>query len=233
MHKFHKKTSKKVFVAHNRLELLDYYSKASSIIDPSEILIQEIIPGSPDNLYSFGSFFKGERAISYIFGRRSRQIPMDFGKASTFVELCDIPEIYNRCLEILKSIGYYGLSEIEFKRDPRDGEYKLLEINPRSWKWHSLAMLAGYNLPYMLYCDQREKDIQSINHLSVSTNGKWIDLYTDLYVSFGEIIKGKLSLSDYVQSLKGTKMLSVFSKEDPIPFLVETMLLPYILIRRW
>ena len=42
---------------------------------------------------------------------------------------------------------------MEFKRDPRDGGYKLMEINARHWLWHSLAAACGVNLSYVAYRD--------------------------------------------------------------------------------
>ena len=101
MHEFYKKTKHKVFVIHNKEDLKRKYLKACSATNPSDIIIQEIIPGGPENLYSFGSFFNNGEAVASIMGRRSRQIPMDFGKASTFAELCEIPEIYEFGIKLL------------------------------------------------------------------------------------------------------------------------------------
>ena len=49
--------------------------------------------------------------------------------------------------------GYYGLSQVEFKRDVRDGGFKLMEINPRLWQWHGLATACGVDLPRIAYAD--------------------------------------------------------------------------------
>jgi predicted ATP-grasp superfamily ATP-dependent carboligase len=42
---------------------------------------------------------------------------------------------------------------VEFKRDPRDGGFKLMEINPRLWQWHGLATACGVDLPRIAYAD--------------------------------------------------------------------------------
>lgn len=224
MHEFYKKTRTKVFIIHNHYELKDKYIKALNYIKQSDIIIQEIIQGPTDNLFSFGSFFKDKKPIAYIMGQRCRQIPMDFGKASTFVKLCNIPELYELSTKLLSSIGYYGLSEVEFKKDSRDNKYKLLEINPRSWKWHSIALRSGINLPYMLYNDICGAPLE-IPFCKAQNSIKWIDFYTDLYISISEIIGGRLSIDEYLRSLKGTRTFSVLSQDDPIPFIVETLLL--------
>jgi D-aspartate ligase len=231
MHNFYLKTKSKVFKAGSFEELKDFYNRASSLIDKSDIIIQEIIPGGPSNLYSFGSFFKNGKARGYIMGRRSRQIPMDFGKASTFVESCDIPEIMDLSTKLLKEVNYYGLSEVEFKFDQRNQEFKLLEVNPRTWKWHSIAFSAGINLPYMLYCDLLDKEFSNSSD-AIPDGLKWIDLYTDLYVSIQEIAKGQLSFSDYFGSIRGRKTFSVLSQEDILPFIMESLYLPYLFKKR-
>ena len=230
MHEFYKRTKHKVFVVKDKEELKEKYLKACSATKPSDIIIQEIIPGTSENLYSFCSFFKNGEPIAYIMGQRSRQIPMDFGKASTFVELCEIPEIYELGIKLLKAINYYGLSEVEFKKDSRDGKYKLLEINPRTWKWHSIALKSGINLPYMLYCNLTEKEINTKN--SYKKRVKWIDLYADLYIVISEMLKGKMSFKDYFKSLNGEKIDAVLSFDDLKPFIIETILLPYLWKKR-
>jgi biotin carboxylase len=56
-------------------------------------------------------------------------------------------------LRFLAALGFHGISQVEFKRDPRDGRYKLMEINPRLFQWHGLAAACGVDLPRLAYCD--------------------------------------------------------------------------------
>jgi len=78
---------------------------------------------------------------------------MDFGHASTYAVSMNIPELESISLKFLRSIGFEGIAEVEFMQDPRDGKFKLLEINPRIWGWHTLAIRSGADLPYILYQD--------------------------------------------------------------------------------
>jgi predicted ATP-grasp superfamily ATP-dependent carboligase len=126
-------------------------------------------------------------------------------------------------------INYYGIAEVEFMRDPRDNQYKLLEVNPRVWGWHSLAIAAGVDLPYLLYKDLLGERIDvplSNNHL------KWIRLTTDIPTAYYEIIRGNMTLKDYIATVKGKKTEAVFSLKDPLPFFVEIVLLPYLWAKR-
>ena len=71
---------------------------------------------------------------------------------------------------------------------PPNGKYKLIELNPRIWGWHTLAIAAGVDLPYLLYQDMIGAKVD----LPSNTNDvKWIRLATDIPTVFTEILKGK------------------------------------------
>jgi len=226
---FYNKVKIKAFRINNREELIRTYQWVCSIIDPSEVLVQEFIPGGPNHLYSFCPFFKNGRVVTSIMARRARQHPMDFGHASTFAELVAIPELQEIGEKFLRLIGFYGLAEVEFMRDPRDGQYKLIEVNPRVWGWHTLAIGAGVDLPYLLYQDMIGEEIK----VQPPSNGiKWVRLVTDTPTVFLEIVKGNMKLDDYVASMRGKKEFAVLAIDDPIPFFAEIAMIPYLWMKR-
>jgi D-aspartate ligase len=227
--KFFNITKKKVYRADNEKELLSFYQRMCSIIDPSEIMIQEFIPGRPNYLFSFCPLFKNGKVLARIVAKRARQHPMDFGNASTYAEIVDIPELEEMGTKFLEGIDYYGLSEVEFKQDPRDGQYKLLEINARIWGWHTLAIRAGIDLPYWLYLDMIGEKFETNSH---PREARWIRLITDIPTVISEIVKGRMKITDYLKSLSGKKEFAVFSLSDPFPFIVEFILLPYFWRKR-
>jgi len=223
-HRFLRKIKIKAFRINNKEELIKTYLQMSDVIDSSEIIVQDFIPGGPKNLYSFCPFFKNGKVITGIAGRRPRQRPMDFGYTSTYVELVDIPELRSISEKFLSLINYYGFAEVEFMYDPRDRQYKLIEVNPRIWAWHALAIAAGVDMPYLLYQDMIGEEIvvpDSIKQV------KWIRLITDIPTALSEIAKGNLKLSDYIASMKGKKVEAVLSFTDPLPFFVEIALILY------
>jgi predicted ATP-grasp superfamily ATP-dependent carboligase len=226
---FYSKVKIKAFRINNKEELVKTYEYVCSIIEPSEVLVQELIPGGPNHLYSFCPFFKNGEVLTSIMARRSRQHPMDFGHASTFAELVDIPEIQEIAEKFLSLINYYGFAEVEFMQDPRDGNYKLIEVNPRVWGWHSIAIASGVDLPYLLYQDMMGEKMDF--RLPVD-NMKWIRLITDVPTVLSEIIRGRLRIRDYLKTMKGQKTFAVFALNDPLPFLAEVALLPYLWIKR-
>ena len=228
MHKLYDTTRSKLIKVLGKDDLIESYKKLTHIIPPSEILIQEIIGGLPANLFSFGSFISNE-SIGYIIANRKRQIPMDFGVGSTFVESASVVELKEFSLRLLKEIGYYGFSEVEFVKDPRDEKYKLLEINSRSWKWITITEQNNFGLvPLVCKWQHGIGGRQKLNNdpASVLSNIKWIHFWQDLFVSLKEILKGNLSIGEYLKTLRGKKEFAVASWDDPLPFLIE----PFIYI---
>ena len=140
MHTFYSKTKKKVFVCNNYNELKKNYHIALSIIPNNEIIIQDIIPGNSEHQYSVCFMFDRKKPLVTLCARRARQHPPDFGNATTYAETVYIPEIIKNAKKILTEVQYIGVCEVEFKYDTRDSSYKFLEVNPRTWKWHSIAV---------------------------------------------------------------------------------------------
>jgi len=230
MHSFFEKTKKKAYMCNNEDELINNYKKAILIIPKDEIIIQEYLPGEGKNLFSFCSLsINGEIYGSFI-ANRIRQNPMDFGKSTTFA-ISQVNERLNQLgKEFLKSINYYGLSEVEFMYDNKSKDYKLLEINPRTWKWHTLAKKLDVNLIKM-FIDHLNKDIveKKINN---KEGIAWIDDITDLYISLLEIFKGKMKLYEYFDTMKLNKEHACWDIKDPLPFIMYILLIPYFLFRR-
>jgi len=220
---------KKAFLIRNKQQLLQVYKMVCDFMDPSEVLIQEFIPVGPKHLYSFCPFFKEGKVVTRIMARRSRQHPMDFGQATTYAETVHIPIMEEMGKRFLEKIGYYGLAEVEFMYDTRDQKYKFLEVNARVWGWHTLAIGAGIDLPYLLFRDMTGQPLQP----PLSANEvKWIRLITDVPTVITEMIKGRMSLKSYWQSLKGKKEFAVLSLDDPLPFITEFLMIPYLWLKR-
>jgi len=110
-------------------------------------MVQEIIPGDGQHQFSYCAFFRDGQAHSSLVARRNRQHPHEFGRAATYVESIELPAIEELSERFLKAIDYYGLVEMEFKQDPRDGQYKLLDVNARAWGFHSIGLPAGSIFP--------------------------------------------------------------------------------------
>jgi predicted ATP-grasp superfamily ATP-dependent carboligase len=161
--------------------------------------------------------------------RRRRQHPHDFGRASTFVETIDNPVLEHFATRFLSAIDYYGLAEVEFKIDPRDGQFKLHDVNTRTWGYHTLGLASGVNFPALLFADQLGLPVRPC---SAVPGKQWVRLVTDIPSSLLDIMKGRLKPGEYLASMSSGFTEAVFSVTDPLPGLVELALLPYLMYKR-
>jgi len=222
-HEFYRKLRKKAVKVNSEEELLFFYKKISSVAGPSEIMIQEIIPGN--DIYSFCSFFKNNKFFGVWMGRKIRQHPSEFG-TGTFAESVWIPELFKLGKSFLKSIEYSGVSEMEFKKDSRDGKFKLIEVNARTWLWHTLSIRCGVDFPYIIYKDMTGREMTE--EISTKRGVKWVHIITDFAVFIKCFFKGEMKIKEYFSSLRGEKEYAVFSLDDPLPFIAEVLLLPFL-----
>jgi D-aspartate ligase len=222
-------TKAKAWRANNRTELREMFQRAAALVGPGEVMIQGMIPGDGRQQFAYCAFYKEGKALGSMVVRRTRQHPPEFGRSSTYVETIDLPEIEALSERFLRAVNYYGLVELEYKFDSRDQQYKLLDVNGRTWGYHTLGTGAGVDFPYMLFADQMGEVVELIRGRA---GVKWIRLVTDLPTGVIEILGGRQNLWAYLRTLTGFHVESVFSREDPLPGLAELVLIPYLAVRR-
>jgi len=227
---FHKATGKKVFFCKTEAELLDAYDRVTKIIPANEVIVQEFLSGGAKNLFSYCSFIANGEIYGSFIANRIRQKPMDFGIATTFAKTVLNKRIEELAVRFLKGINYFGVSEVEFMYDKKIDDYKLIEINPRTWKWHTISNKLNINLLEMMVKYFQVENITE-KHNIINEIG-WIERITDSYVTIREIFGGRLKLSEYLKSLKLEKESAVLSKSDPLPALMYFILLPYLYYKR-
>ncbi|MBV9606874.1 MAG: hypothetical protein JO027_17305 [Solirubrobacterales bacterium] len=223
-------TKCKAWRADTREELALRFREAAELVGTEEVVIQEFIPGGSDSQLAYCAFFKGGTARASMTVRYVRQHPAEFGRASTYVCTADVPELEEMSLRFLSSIGYYGLVELEYRHDRRDGTTKLLDVNARTWSYHSLGQRAGVDFPYLVYADQiglpAPSDVEARPGIS------WIRLATDLPTAAIELTRRRLDVRAYLRSVRVFDVESVFMPDDLRPGFAELALLPYLAIKR-
>lgn len=222
-------TRAKAWRANNEQELRRLCQKALDLVGPGEVMIQEFIPGGGQQQFAYCAFFRNGEAVGKMIVRRLRQHPYHFGRASTYVETIDLPVLEEYSERFLRAINYYGLVELEFKFDPRDNRYKLLDVNARTWGYHSLGQRAGVDFSYMLYADQAGLPVAPCG---AQPGIGWMRVTTDIPAAFMAGRGGDLNLRGYLRSLAACHVDAVFSREDPLPGIAELFLLPYLVVRR-
>ncbi|MFX0140458.1 MAG: hypothetical protein ACFFDN_42860 [Candidatus Hodarchaeota archaeon] len=227
---FFKKLGRKAYKVDSLAELRMRLGEILKVISLEKIIIQELISyNQNNNVLSFTAFCIDGYIKCYWIGEKIREHPPRFGTA-TFCKSVN----NNRLLEIskplLRSIGYTGVCEIEYLLDPRFNEYKILEMNARTWLWISLARLCGVNYPIIVYRYLLNVEQQYPKNYEIGV--KWIHLTTDIFF----FLKRKLSRVEKLQELRldynGKKEFAVFSFKDIKPFIFEMISLPYLALKR-
>lgn len=213
---FGKEFHAKVLKANSSEELIEAYNKATS--RGHEVVIQEVIPGNDTNMHLVGAYYnrKSEPLAIFTF-KRLRQYPHGFGNGALCISDF-MPEISEICTSFLKKIKYHGLIDAEFKRDQRDNKFKFIEINPRTGWQNRLAARCDVDLPYVAYMDANGEHIEKIT--SKKEGVKWLYMLNDARSSFESILKGELTIIEYLRSLRGEKEYAIFAWDDPLPFFV-------------
>jgi D-aspartate ligase len=146
---FKQRFRRQAFRCETPQEVEEAYARAEEFAP----MVQELVPGGDDTLYTVGSYLTRDGTPLGIFsGRKLRQTPRGIGTCRVG-EAVWVDETVDAALRLLRAFDYFGLSQVEFKRDPRDGAFKLMEINPRLWQWHGLATACGVDLPEIAYAD--------------------------------------------------------------------------------
>jgi D-aspartate ligase len=145
-----KRTHKRqAFVCRSRPELEHAYALTADY----EPMVQEFIPGGDEWLWSLGTYISAAGEPLAVFsGRKLRQTAENMGSARVGEAVWD-DEVVDSGLTLLRELGFHGIAQVEWKRDPRDGRLKLIEVNPRLWQWHGLTGACGADVTMTAYRD--------------------------------------------------------------------------------
>jgi D-aspartate ligase len=156
---FKRRFKRQAFRCDTLAEVEDAFAQA----EPYEPMVQEVIPGGDGELYTLGSYLRADgEPLGLFSGRKLRQTPPGVGTCRVG-EAVWVEEVVESGLELLRALGFHGLSQVEFKRDPRDGAYKLMEVNPRLFQWHGLAAACGVDLPLIAYRDLTGEQVEPVS----------------------------------------------------------------------
>jgi len=211
-------TLAKAWRADDRASLLSRFDDAAALVGVDAIVLQELIPGGGEAQYSYAVVCDRGRPVAELTARRRRQYPVEFGYTSTFVETVDCPPVADAGRRLLASLDYTGIAEVEFKRDPRDGRYKLLDVNARIWTWAGLGAAAGVDFPdalWRLACGEPAAAARSTRDVA------WLHASRDLVAAAHEMLRGRLTPAAWLRSLARPLTFAAFALDDPLPGLIE------------
>lgn len=187
------------------------------------LLLQEIVPGPESNITLYAAYRdRAGRICQPVTGRKLRQFPPGFGSASLVISQ---PDNESRAIaeHILSIMAYTGIAAAEFKRDPRDGRLKVIEINARPSLWFALASASGQRLALAAYLDLAGTG-QRLPEAGQTEGVLWRLVFKDLYSTwFYRLRPGFVLPAPDTRAAAGVKrrVYAVFAADDPWPMLAE------------
>lgn len=116
-------------------------------------VLQEVLPGPEANIFVAAVYVDRQGEVRTLFtARKTRQYPPMYGSGS-YMEACWAPEIAELSTALVRGLGYRGICGTEYKWDPRDERWKLIELNPRPTLWFALPPAAGVDVVWDAHCD--------------------------------------------------------------------------------
>jgi len=117
----------------------------------------------------------------------------------------------------MKAVGYQGILDIGYRYDPRDGQYKVLDINPRVGQAFRLFVAEdGLDVVRALYLDLTGQEVPKT---SPREGRRWLIEDMDIISSLHYRREGTLSIWGWIKSFRGVEEAAWFSWRDPVPFL--------------
>jgi D-aspartate ligase len=212
----------KLIKVDNPAELVFWLDKISQLDD--DLIIQEIIEGPDSNLLYLVCYIdSNQKCLGYFCGQKLRIIPIHFGSAS-YMKTVSAQPILDQALTFLKRTKYFGIAGIEFKKDDRDGIYKLVEINTRFGLWDIMGSKLGVDLFYIAYQDLiKVKQNPSVPREKTLF---WLSLKRDITAFKLYHKEGSITFRDWIKSFFGrTYFADLYWSEPKIIY--------YVFIKRY
>ncbi len=206
--------STKSVIMHSSDELINNGSFNNGGEFPN-VMLQEYIGGRGTLDWIFNGYFDHQsNCLFYSTGKKLRQAPIYTGY-STLGECSANQIVYDTSVKFLRNIGYTGIVDIDYRYDPRDGLYKILDVNPRVGATFRLfAGRYGLDVIRAMYLDITG---QKVPHDSQMEGRKWIVEDSDLRSAYEGYKNGDFNLRSYLGSFRGVREGAWMALDDPSP----------------
>jgi predicted ATP-grasp superfamily ATP-dependent carboligase len=142
---------------------------SDSVFDYDNIVVQEFVPGE---IHDVCLLFNHGELRAALTQRRLRQYPAA-GGVGVYCETTIEPDLIARAVSLMAKLEWHGPAQVEFKVDRTNGRAWLLEVNGRLWGTLDLAVQAGIDFPWLLYCMAREGDVAPVHHYQTGLRYRW------------------------------------------------------------
>ena len=146
---------KKVFVAQNKEEFTAILNAIYGSSYKDHLILQEYIPGDDSQMRVMNCYCGSDKKVKLIaLGQAllEEHSPEGIGSYAAIINTRD-DALAQQMKNFLEDIGYVGFANFDMKLDPRDGKYKLFEMNLRQGRSSFFVTASGYNLAKWLADD--------------------------------------------------------------------------------
>jgi D-aspartate ligase len=179
------------------------------------LIIQEFIPGED---WICHGYYNAEKNISLTFtGRKLRAYPTNAGSTALGVSI-DNETLRCASEKLLKAVAYSGIIDMDWRKDERDGQYKILDCNPRvGMNFRMFENIAGIDVVRAQHLDLSGRHIEN----AAPIEGRLFTVESFHVLGFLRRMLGGASKQETVEHLphKGRE-LAWWSSDDPVPFLI-------------
>jgi len=219
-HLFYTRFKRKMFPVDNLDELVEVYRQAAQA--GLQVMLQEIIPGDDSHGVNYNAYVWDGRALAEFTARKVRNAPPWYGSPRVAISE-EISEVIEPGRRILQALQFAGFACTEFKKDARDGVYKLMEVNGRHNLSTLLAVTCGINFPWLEYRHHICGEVPSPRDFRKGVY--WIDITRDVGYSLKYARKERYSIADYLRPYLKPHVFAILDFRDPKPFIRRIMLL--------
>ncbi|MEI7759608.1 MAG: hypothetical protein WCJ67_02450 [Thermoleophilia bacterium] len=184
-----------------------------------DALLQEYIPGPPTEHYFIDGYLDREEILRALFVRqRTRMFPVAYGNSTHMVTVAPgaAEQAVTDITRFLRGLGFYGTFSAEFKRDPRDGTFRILEVNGRPWWYIGFAADCGLDIVQLSYREALGLELQTVE--TYRTGVRCVLLHLDVRAFLYERRERGLTFGAWLRSVVGVRS-AVFAWSDPRPAL--------------
>jgi D-aspartate ligase len=213
IHQFARHFRRKVILIRSAVDLQTAFKRTQAL--GLEMLLTEIIPGDEDQYWSYYTYVADNDDLLLDFTKRKiRQYPVGFGGATYHASAWN-PEVAEVGRRFVRGAGIRGVACIEFKLDPRDGQYKIMECNSRVTAANELMRAAGMDLGWVIYQDAAGLPVPRYRGFKQGVR-LWYPVQ-DVLAFAGMRRAGTLSSRAWLGSLIHRQHLPIFTVRDPMP----------------
>jgi predicted ATP-grasp superfamily ATP-dependent carboligase len=209
-----RRVNRKMIMVKTPEELIDFYLEMEDPENP-DLMLQEYIPSHAGVDWMFNGYFNSDSECLIGFtGQKLRQTPVYTGMTS--LGICRTNSILmKRTCDWMKQLGYKGILDIGYRYDHRDGEYKVLDVNPRIGATFRLFLGRDQmDVARALYLDMTG---QTVPHSVCREGRKWM-VELDVKSCIDYYHDGNLTLRGWWESLRGVEEFGYFRRDDLRPF---------------